>query len=289
MNGASQDQAVEIRGLTKDFPLNIRGVRLRAVDDLTLEIPRGCVQGLLGPNGSGKSTTIKVMLGLLRPTHGTCRVLGCDSDDPAVRARIGYLPESPDFHRFLTGRELVRYYARLCGMPRVGREARIAEVIEWVGLTAAADRRIGAFSKGMLQRIGLAQAIVHDPELVILDEPTAGVDPVGSADIVRLILKLKESGKTVLVTSHLLAQAEDVCDRIAILNRGRLVASGSVDELVARSGAQSLVVEGMPEEAIAELRAWLGERGWRLASAGPHRSRLDELFLERIRESEEGR
>ncbi|HEY5550836.1 MAG TPA: ABC transporter ATP-binding protein [Opitutaceae bacterium] len=280
--------AVEIRGLTKDFPLNLRGLRLRAVDDLTLEIPRGCVHGLLGPNGSGKSTTIKVLLGLLRRTRGTCRVLGCESDDPAVRARIGYLPESPDFHRFLTGRELVRYYARLCGVARAGREARAAEMLEWVGLTAAADRRIGSYSKGMLQRVGLAQALVHDPELVILDEPTAGVDPVGSADIVRLILKLKEAGKTVLVTSHLLAQAEDVCDRIAILNRGKLIAAGTVDQLVSRSGALSFVVEGMPPDAVGELRAWLDTRGWRLASAGPHRSRLDELFLERIRKSEEG-
>jgi ABC-2 type transport system ATP-binding protein len=288
MSGASQ-LAVEIRGLTKDFPLNIRGVRLRAVDDLTLEIPRGCVQGLLGPNGSGKSTTIKVLLGLLRPTRGTCRVLGADSDDPSVRARIGYLPESPDFHRFLTGRELVRYYARLCGVAKAGRKARIAEVIEWVGLTAAADRRVGAYSKGMLQRIGLAQAIVHDPELVILDEPTAGVDPVGTADIVRLIHKMKEAGKTVLVTSHLLAQAEDLCDRVAILNRGHLVAAGTVDELVARTDATAFVVEGMHAEAVDELRAWLGERGWRLASSGPQRARLDELFLERIRESEEGR
>jgi ABC-2 type transport system ATP-binding protein len=281
--------AVEIRGLTKDFPLNLRGVRLRAVDDLSLDIPRGSVCGLLGPNGSGKSTTIKILLGLLRPTHGTCRVLGAGCDSPAVRARIGYLPESPDFHRFLTGRELVRYYARLCGVAKAGREARIAEVIEWVGLTAAADRRIGAYSKGMLQRIGLAQALVHDPELVILDEPTAGVDPVGTADIVRLILKMREAGKTVLITSHLLAQAEDVCDWVAILNRGTLIASGSVAELVARDGATALVVEGMPADATDELRAWLGERGWRLAASGPQRSRLDELFLERIRESEEGR
>lgn len=280
--------AVEIRGLTKDFPLGIRGVRLRAVDDLTLEIPPGCVHGLLGPNGSGKSTTIKALLGLLRPTSGACRVLGRDSDDPRVRARIGYLPESPDFHRFLTGRELVRYYARLCGVAKAGRETRVAEVLEWVGLTAAADRRVGSYSKGMLQRIGLAQAIVHDPELVILDEPTAGVDPVGSADIVRLILKMKEAGRTVLITSHLLAQAEEVCDRIAILNHGRLIAAGTVAELVGREGAMSVVVQGMPSDAVGELRAWLDTRGWRLTSAGPHRSRLDELFLERIRRSEEG-
>jgi ABC-2 type transport system ATP-binding protein len=279
--------AVEIRGLTKDFPLSFRGMRLRAVEDLSLEIPRGCVQGVLGPNGSGKSTIIKVILGLLRPTRGSCRVLGHDHNNSAVRARIGYLPESPDFHRFLTGRELVRYYARLCGVAKAGREARVAEMLEWVGLTAAADRRIGAYSKGMLQRVGLAQALVHDPELVILDEPTAGVDPVGTADIVRLILKLKKDGKTVIVSSHLLAQAEDVCDRIAILNRGRLIAAGTVAELVGRDGAMSLVVEGMPADSIDELRGWLDTRGWRLASAGPQRSRLDELFLERVQRSEE--
>lgn len=287
MSGVS-NSAVEIRGLTKDFPLSMRGVRVRAVDDLTLEIPKGCVHGLLGPNGSGKSTTIKVLLGLLRPTLGTCRVLGSDSHDASVRARIGYLPESPDFHRFLTGRELVRYYARLCGVARVGREGRIAEVLEWAGLTAAADRRIASYSKGMLQRVGLAQALVHDPELVILDEPTAGVDPVGSADIVRLIRQLRDEGKTVLLTSHLLAQAEDVCDRIAILNRGRLVASGSIDELAGGGGARSLVVEGMPPETLEELGTWIASRGGRLASAGPHRSRLDELFLEHMRKGDDG-
>lgn len=279
--------AISIQGLTKDFPLNFRGLRVRAVDDLTLEIPRGCVHGLLGPNGSGKSTTIKVLLGLLKPTRGKCLVLGGTSDDPAVRARIGYLPESPDFHRFLTGRELLRYYARLCAVDASSRENRIAEMLDWVGLTAAADRRIGTYSKGMLQRVGLAQALVHDPELVILDEPTAGVDPVGSAEIVRLILKLKESGKTVLVTSHLLGQAEDICDRVAILNRGRLIAEGTVAELAGRAGAQALIVEGMPESAVEEFREWLATRGGRLAAVEPARSRLDDLFLRKIRESEE--
>jgi ABC-2 type transport system ATP-binding protein len=237
MSDAAQP-AVEIRGLTKDFPLNLGGVRLRAVDDLTLEIPRGCVHGLLGPNGSGKSTTIKMLLGLLRPTRGTCRVLGHDCDDATTRARIGYLPESPDFHRFLTGRELVRYYARLCGVAKTGREARIAEMLDWVGLSAAGDRRVGTYSKGMLQRVGLAQALVHDPEFVILDEPTAGVDPVGSAEIVALIRKLKQAGKTVLVTSHLLAQAEEIGD-----SEGDLVAvTGALREgdRIAIRGAENL-------------------------------------------------
>jgi len=279
--------AIEIRGLTKDFPLNLRGLRLRAVDDLTLEIPRGCVHGLLGPNGSGKSTTIKVLLGLLKPTHGECRVLGKECTDPDARGLIGYLPESPDFHRFLTGRELIRYYARLCGVAKVGREARIAEMLEWVGLTVAADRRVGSYSKGMLQRVGLAQALVHDPELVILDEPTAGVDPVGSAEIVQIILRLKAAGKTVLITSHLLAQAEDVCDRIAILNKGRMIAEGSVAELVGHAGSLALIVEGMSGEVVEEFRAWLAARGGRLASTEQPRSRLDALFLDKIRASEE--
>lgn len=281
--------AVEIRGLTKDFPLNFRGLRLRAVDDLSMEIQTGCVYGLLGPNGSGKSTTIKVLLGLLRPTRGECRVMGRECTSPDARALIGYLPESPDFHRFLTGRELVRYYARLCGVAKAGREKRVGEMLEWVGLTAAADRRIGTYSKGMLQRVGLAQALVHDPELVILDEPTAGVDPVGSAEIVRLILKLKRGGKTVLLTSHLLGQAEDVCDRIAILNHGRLIAEGPVGELVAREGMLALNVEGMTGDAIDEFRIWLGARGGRLASVEKPRTRLDELFLRKIQESEEKR
>jgi ABC-2 type transport system ATP-binding protein len=274
--------AIELRGLTKDFPVGLRGVKLRAVDNLTLDVPAGQVFGLLGPNGSGKSTTIKVVLGLLEPTAGECRVVGVPSARVESRRNVGYLPEAPYFYRYLSGTELVTFYARVCGVPRSRLVARVREVIEWVGLTGAADRRVGTYSKGMLQRVGLAQALVHDPRLVILDEPTAGVDPAGSADISAMILRLKSEGRTVLITSHLLGQIEDVCDRIAILDKGRLILEGAVGELVGQRDRQALIVEALPPAELAELRAWLAERGRALESVEQPRARLDEVFLREV-------
>ncbi|MDR1789548.1 MAG: ABC transporter ATP-binding protein [Opitutaceae bacterium] len=274
--------AIELEGVTKDFSVGLRGVKLRAVDGLSLVVPEGEVFGLLGPNGSGKSTTIKVILGLLAPGAGVCRVFGAPGGTVEARRAIGYLPEAPYFYRYLSGTELVRFYAGICGVPRRGRDARVREVIEWVGLGGAAERRVGTYSKGMLQRIGLAQALVHDPRLVILDEPTAGVDPIGAAEISGLILKLKQRGKTVLITSHLLAQIEDVCDRVAILDRGRLILEGEVGELVGRRDRQALVVDKLPPEELAALGQWLAERGRRLVSVEQPRARLDKIFLERV-------
>jgi ABC-2 type transport system ATP-binding protein len=277
--------AIEISHLTKDFPLQLGNVKLRAVDDLSLEIEPGCIYGLLGPNGSGKSTTIKILLGLLEPTLGECHVFGVPCQRVEARLDVGYLPEAPYFYRFLTGYELVEFYAKVCGVARSELKARVAEVIAWVGLTEAAHRRVGTYSKGMLQRIGLAQALVHDPKLIILDEPTAGVDPVGSAEISRLILGLKERGKTVLLCSHLLGQVEDVCDRIAILNRGRLIVEGPVNDLIGRRDLLSLVIERVPDATVEEFRAWLAARGGKLVGVEQPRSRLDQLFLERVAEA----
>jgi ABC-2 type transport system ATP-binding protein len=277
-----QTPAVELSGLTKDFTVGLRGVRLRAVDQLSLTIAPGEIFGLLGPNGSGKSTTIKVVLGLLRPTAGACRVFGVSSERVEARLAVGYLPEAPNFYRFLSGRELVTFYGRICGLQGATLAARVAEVIAWVGLAEAADRRVGTYSKGMLQRIGLAQALVHDPRLIILDEPTAGVDPVGSAEISELILKLKTPGKTVLITSHLLAQIEDICDRVAILDRGKLILEGAVTELVGRQDQQALIVDALPPADLAELRGWLAARGHTLSAVEQPRTRLDQLFLSKI-------
>jgi len=274
--------ALELRGLVKDFAVGLRGVKLRAVDRLDLRVGRGEVYGLLGPNGSGKSTTIKIVLGLLEPTAGRCEIFGLPSARVEARRGVGYLPESPYFYRHLTGRELVRFYGRICGLGGAALKRRVAEVIAWVGLEEAADRRVGTYSKGMLQRIGLAQALVHDPELVILDEPTAGVDPVGSAAISELILRLKAQGKTVLISSHLLAQIEDICDRIAILDRGRLVLEGAVRDLVGRADRQALVVDRLPDSELAELQAWLQARGHAAATVEVPRERLDRVFLERV-------
>jgi len=278
----SAPAAIALRGLVKDFAVGLRGVKLRAVDGLDLEIAAGQVFGLLGPNGSGKSTTIKLILGLLPPTAGSCTIFGIASAQAAARREVGYLPEAPYFYRHLTGRELVRFYARLCGLGGATLAARIDEVIALVDLTAAADRRVGTYSKGMLQRIGLAQAIVHDPQLVILDEPTAGLDPMGTAAVSRLILELKRRGKTVLLTSHLLGQIEEVCDRVAILDRGRLVAEGAVADLVGRSDRQALIVEKLPPADLAALREWLATRGRTLESVEAPRARLDQVFLERV-------
>ena len=279
---ASAVPAIELRGLIKDFSVGLRGVKLRAVDDLSLRVPAGQVFGLLGPNGSGKSTTIKIILGLLEPTAGGCRVFGVPSAQVEARVDVGYLPESPYFYRHLSGRELVRFYARMCGLGGAKLAPRVAEVIDWVGLTEAADRLVGTYSKGMLQRIGLAQALVHDPRLVILDEPTSGVDPVGAAAISELILQLKAQGKTVLITSHLLTQIEEICDRVAILDRGRLILEGAVCDLVGRAERQALIVEKLSPSELQELRGWLGLRGRTLEAVTAPRARLDQIFLERV-------
>lgn len=280
--------AIEITGLTKDFSLNLRGIKLRAVENLTLNVPEGRVFGLLGPNGSGKSTTIKIILGLLAPTVGECKVFGVPSGRVDSRLNVGYLPEAPYFYRYLSGTELVRFYGRICGVPRKRLDDRVREVIDWVGLSGAAHRRVGTYSKGMLQRIGLAQALVHDPRLVILDEPTAGVDPVGSAEISELILKLKTQGKTVLITSHLLAQIEDICDRVAILDHGKLILEGDVDDLVGQRDRQSLIVDSLPPNELEELRGWLGARGHVLNAVEQPRTRLDQLFLSKVSRPQKG-
>ena len=274
--------AISIKGLTKDFAVTLRGVKLRAVDSLNLEVAEGQVYGLLGPNGSGKSTTIKIILGLLEATVGDVRVFGVPSNKVQARRNVGYLPEAPYFYRYLSGRELVRFYARVCGVPSASLKSRVDEVIAWVGLSGAADRRVGTYSKGMLQRIGLAQALVHDPKLIVLDEPTAGVDPVGSAEMCELIMKLKQQGKTVLITSHLLAQIEDVCDRVAILDRGKLIVEGALNELVGQRDRQALIVDPLPAADLEALKSWLAARGHTLASVEQPRARLDQLFLSKV-------
>lgn len=283
---ATRQPAIEVRRLTKDYPLAGGRQRVRAVDDVSLRVFPGEVFGLLGPNGSGKSTTLKALLGLLTPTLGECFLSGRPGTDPATHRAIGYLPEAPYFPRFLSGRELLRFHARLAGVPRLGREERIDRLLERVGLARAADRRIGSYSKGMLQRIGLAQALVTDPPILILDEPTAGVDPVGAADIAALVLEQKARGKTILLCSHLLSQIEEVCDRVAILHRGRLLAEGALDELLGHSGRQSLVVENLPAEELAAFGDWLAERGGRLHAVERPAARLDRYFLETVERAE---
>lgn len=278
--------AISIKGLTKDFSVGMRGLKLRAVDDLNLEVGDNEIFGLLGPNGSGKSTTIKVILGLLDASVGECQIYGKPSHTVAARHSVGFLPEAPYFYRYLSGRELVRFYARICGVSRAKIAKQVDEVIELVGMTEAAHRRVGTYSKGMLQRIGLAQALVHDPQLVILDEPTAGVDPLGAAAIAEIIRELKRRGKTVLLSSHLLAQIEGLCDRVAILHRGKLVREGCVDDLVQEKGAQSLVVQGLSAEGRAAVEKAIAEQGGELCRVEKPRLSLDSLFLQEVEQRE---
>lgn len=261
--------AIELCGVTKEFEVGVAGRRLRALDQVSFAVPRGEICGLLGANGSGKSTTLKILLGLLAPTAGECRVLGRRADDAAVRGRIGYLPEAPTFYPHLSGRELVTYFARLSGLAG-GKtlRARVDELLVRVGLAEAAGRALGNYSKGMRQRLGLAQALVHEPDVLVLDEPTAGVDLDGAAEIDALIAEQKAQGKTVLLTSHTVAQIETLCDRVVVLERGRVALEGAVEQ-VAGGGATRFLWTSTSDAATAELAQWLATRGLPpLADAG---------------------
>ena len=247
-----------------------------------MKVGQNEIYGLLGPNGSGKSTTIKVILGLLAASEGSCKIFGKPSHLVAARRSVGFLPEAPYFYRYLSGRELVAYYARICGVEKTDLDDAVASVIELVGMAEAADRRVGTYSKGMLQRIGLAQAIVHDPDLVILDEPTAGVDPLGAAAIAEIIRELKQLGKTILVSSHLLAQIEGLCDRVAILHRGKLIHEGRIDDLVRERDSNALIVSGLDVRAMDAVERAINEQGGRLCRVEKPRLSLDEFFLREV-------
>ncbi|MCX6920784.1 MAG: ABC transporter ATP-binding protein [Verrucomicrobia bacterium] len=274
--------AISVRHLTKDFKMGLRGLKLRAVDSLSLEIPRGQVYGLLGPNGCGKSTTLKIVLGLVAGTSGEINILGFPSATAEARRRTGFLPEAPYFHKFLTGRELVRYCAQLSGVSAIKMESAVEAALELAAMTEAASRPIGTYSKGMLQRIGLAQAIVHDPELVILDEPTAGVDPVGAAAIGRMIRTMRDQGKTVVLCSHLLGQVEQVCDRVAIMDHGRLVLEGRVDDVLAQRDRHLMTIEALTPDARVAAESALAAHGARVRSVTHPRRSLEELFRELV-------
>ncbi len=271
--------AVRIRDLRKVFPVPLRRRQVTALKGISLDIPAGHVYGLLGPNGSGKSTTLKILLGLVSPTSGTSEIFGIPSHEVRSRANVGFLPENPYFYKFLTGSETIAFHGRLCGLKGKALQHRIAELLDLTGLGEAGDRRVGTYSKGMLQRIGLAQAMVHDPRLLILDEPTAGVDPAGSRQIRDLILRLKERGKTVLLTSHLLEQVQDVCDRVGILSKGELVREGSLDLLTGVSGQTEYILENAGPELRAEIERLAALHGARLVAECPAKLDLETVFL----------
>lgn len=228
---SDSDGVIVLDGVEKTFRDFWLRPTVKAVDALSLRIGRGEVFGLLGPNGSGKSTTIKMILGLLPPSRGKIRLFGMPPQTVGARERIGYLPELSYLHPFLTARETLRYYAGLCGLGRRETSERVAQLLDMVGLADVAGRPVGGFSKGMARRLALAASLVGRPELLILDEPTSGLDPVSTKEVKTLVKSLAARGMTVLTTSHLLADAQDICDRIAILNRGKIVAEGRVAEL----------------------------------------------------------
>lgn len=277
---ASSVPAVEIRNLVKEFRPGWRRAPLRAVDDVSITIEAGTVYGLIGPNGSGKSTTMKALLGLVAPTSGNCAIFGNDSLKVDSRKDVGFLPENPYFYKHLTGAETIRFYGKLCGLRGKVLEQKIRELLELVDLTEAADRRVAGYSKGMLQRIGLAQAMVQDPRLLILDEPTAGVDPIGSRQIRDLILSMRERGITVFLCSHLLEQVQEVCDRVGIIFRGKMVREGKLEDLISVEDQTELIVRNAPPELLETLRhAIEADPKATLVRQGKSRTTLERLFL----------
>jgi ABC-2 type transport system ATP-binding protein len=225
--------AIEILGLTKDYPMGFWRKRMRrSLDNLTLEVEEGEVFGFLGPNGAGKTTTLKLLMGLIFPTSGTARVRGRSIDDFAMHREIGYLPEQPYFYDYLTANELLDYYARFSGYSSAERRERVGRNLERVGLAAAGKVQLRKFSKGMLQRVGIAQAILHDPQVLFFDEPMSGLDPVGRHEVRDIILDLKRQGRTVFFSTHILPDAEMLCDRVAVLHEGKLQGLGAPGEIV---------------------------------------------------------
>src|SRR6266700_7435493 len=273
--------AVAVHGLTKIFPVPFHPTRsVVAVKDLSLRIEPGEVYGLLGPNGSGKSTTLKIILGLVSPTHGCTEIFGRDSRLVESREAVGFLPENPYFYKYLTGEETLRFFGRLCGMTGATLKSRVNELLDLVGLDKARHRRLGTYSKGMLQRIGLAQALIHDPRLVVLDEPTAGVDPAGSREIRDLILDLRRRGITVLLSSHLLAQAQEICDHVGILADGVLVREGRLQELIAIENQTELVVANASSDLVEEIESLINRSNAKLVARRRSTTTLEKLFLD---------
>jgi ABC-2 type transport system ATP-binding protein len=283
---SSADTIIETRGLAKVYRDFWGRQKVRALKGLDLTVRRGEIFGLLGPNGSGKTTTIKLLLGLLFPTSGQALMFGKPATDVAKNARIGYLPEESYLYKFLNAEETLDFYGRLFSLPKAVRRERTQKLLELVRVTTAKRRPLREYSKGMTRRIGLAQALINDPELIILDEPTTGLDPIGCREMKDLILDLKKQGKTVLMCSHLLADVQDVCDRIAVLHQGELKELGRVDALLKVRDVTELRATGLNDEAKAELQRVVEKYGGKVVSLDNPTTTLEELFLEIVQDAE---
>jgi ABC-2 type transport system ATP-binding protein len=280
------DVVIETRNLSKVYRDFWGRRKVEALKALDLEIRQGEIFGLLGPNGSGKTTTIKLILGLLFPTGGQALVFGQEATEVTKNERIGYLPEESYLYRFLNAEETLDFYGRLFNMSSVLRRQRTADLIDMVGLNWAKRRQLKEYSKGMTRRIGLAQALINDPELIVLDEPTTGLDPIGTREMKDLIIRLKEQGKTVLMCSHLLADVQDVCDRIGILYQGEMKELGRVDSLLKVRDVTEVRAKNLAPAAEEEIREVIARHGGEVTYYGNPTTTLEELFVQIIRESE---
>jgi ABC-2 type transport system ATP-binding protein len=285
----ADNHAVRIDHLSKVYKDFWGRDKVRALDDLTLTIEKGEVFGLLGPNGSGKSTTIKLLLGLIFPTAGSASILGYPAGNTLINEKIGFLPEESYLYRFLNGEETLKFYGRLFKIPRRELNRRVPELLDIVGLDAKArKRKLREYSKGMARRIGLAQALINNPDLILLDEPTTGLDPIGTREMKDLILSLKSRGKTVLLCSHLLYDVQDVCDRITILFKGKMQTLGEVRDLLQVKDITQFQLKGLTEGQISEMRQFLAKMGIENPTVTHPTTSLEDLFMRVVQENTGG-
>jgi ABC-2 type transport system ATP-binding protein len=286
MANPAEQAAIHCEGLTKVYKDFWGRPKVTALHDLNLTIERGEVFGLLGPNGSGKSTTIKLLLGLIFASAGKGYVLGHEAGSTAINEKIGFLPEESYLYKFLSGEETLRFYGKLFKIPKDELDKRVPTLLDTVGLDSKArKRKLREYSKGMARRIGLAQALINDPELILLDEPTTGLDPIGTREMKDLILSLKEQGKTVLLCSHLLADVQDVCDRITILFRGRMQTLGQVKDLVQVKDVTQIETRGLSEQQVSEVREFMARMGVNNAQVTHPTTTLEDLFIRIVKEN----
>ena len=275
----SDDVAIKTEDLTKAYRSFWGRKKVLALNKLNIVIRKGEIFGLLGPNGSGKTTTLKLLLGLIFPTEGRASVLGKTTDDVTVKSRIGFLPEESCFYRFLNADETLDFYGQLFRIPGKERKLRTNRLLKRVGLEFARKRPLKQYSKGMLRRIGIAQALINNPDLIILDEPTSGLDPIGTRETKDLILELKSQGKTVLLCSHLLSDVQDICDRVAIIDKGELQISGTIGELLANKDIVELLIRNLSKETLMEVERFIQEKQGEVVSIKNSSGTLEDLFL----------